>query len=65
MKVDKMAFLTKTGLILLAFKIIPFPWNTPGCLFLIWVYQYIIAFIYGVHAMPAMDTLCFIGDEDI
>lgn len=30
-----------------------------------WGYPYLIALCYGVHAMPTMDMVCFVGDEKI
>jgi hypothetical protein len=33
------------------------------CLFVTWVYPYIVAWFYGVHAMPSMDRLCFIAKD--
>ena len=66
MKVDYTAFLSKTAILLLVLWAVPkLSWSIPFCLFLTWAYQYVIAFIYGVHTMPAMDSLCFAGDEDI
>jgi hypothetical protein len=28
-----------------------------------WAYQYVVALIFRVHAMPTMDMVCFFGDE--
>jgi len=64
MKVEVQACLTKTALILLLFWMTPSPWNLPLTLFVTWCYQYVIAYMYGVHAMPTMDSLCFMGDDD-
>jgi NRPS condensation-like uncharacterized protein len=65
MKVDLVACLSKTAIIILVFSLTPWPWSIPVCLFLTWGYQYLIALYYGVHVMPTMDTICFMGDEDI
>lgn len=32
-------------------------------LFVTWFYQYVIALIYGVHAMPSMDSICFLSKD--
>ena len=65
MKVDYTAFLTRVGILILVFWTLPPLYSIPLSLFLAWVYQYVIAFMTGVHVMPSMDTLCFAGDEDI
>lgn len=65
MKVDYTAFLTKSGILLAVLWVLPLPWSILLSLFLTWVYQYVLAFVFGVHAMPTMDALCFAGDENI
>ena len=65
MKVDQLAFFSKTALLLLILVLTPWPWSIPVGLFVTWAYQYVIALFYGVHVMPTMDTVCFMGDEDI
>jgi hypothetical protein len=65
MKVVYTAFLTKLGVLLAIIWALPLSWSIPLCLLLTWGYQYVIAAIYGVHAMPTMDALCFAGQEDI
>ena len=65
MKVVYTAFLTKLGVLLAILWAVPLPWSIPLCLLLTWGYPYVIAMIYGVHAMPTMDALCFAGQDDI
>jgi hypothetical protein len=65
MKVDEKSLITKTSVLVALFLTAPFPWSIPLALFLTWVYQYLIAIFYGVHVMPTMDTLCFMGDDNI
>ena len=65
MKVDIVACLSKTALILLVVFLAPWPWTLPIAALITWGYQYAIAWYYGVHCMPTMDSLCFMGDDDI
>ena len=65
MKVDYPAFLTKTSIILVILALLPLPYSILVSLFVTWAYQYLIAFWHGVHAMPTMDTVCFLGDDDV
>ena len=65
MKVVYTAFLTKLGVLLAMLWALPLSWSIPLCLLLTWGYQYVVAAIYCVHAMPTMDALCFAGQEDI
>jgi hypothetical protein len=64
MKVDYPAFLTKLALLGLIFAICPFPWSLPLAMFLTWGYMYAVALVYGVHVMPSMDAVCFLGNDD-
>jgi hypothetical protein len=64
MKVNFTYFVIKT-LVLIAILLALRPlYAIPLCLFVTWAYQYVIAFIYGVHAMPSMDTVCFFGNDE-
>ena len=65
MKVDYTSFLTRIGILILVFWCFPLPWSVALSLFLTWSYQYVVAFLNGVHVMPTMDTLCFAGDDNI
>jgi hypothetical protein len=65
MKVDAGACLFKTALILVILMLTPWPWTIPVAAFVTWGYQYVIAWWYGVNCMPTMDSLCFMGDDDI
>ena len=51
--------------VLLAVLALPLPWTTaiPLCLFVTWAYQYLVAFAFGVHVMPSMDSACFLGQD--
>jgi hypothetical protein len=51
--------------VLLGILGLPLSWTTTIllCLFVTWAYQYLIAFIFGVHAMPSMDSACFLGKD--
>ena len=64
MKIEVLACVTKSALIFLLFWITPWPWNVPLTLLVTWGYQYLIAIVYGVHAMPTMDSLSFMGNDD-
>lgn len=63
MKVDKTAFAIKSSVLLLILAALPLRWSILTCLFVTWVYQYIIAIIYNCKAMPSMDTVCFMGED--
>lgn len=63
MKVDYPSFFVKTGAIVAIFATLPFGKAIIASFFVTWVYQYIVALIFGVKAMPTMDALCFIGDD--
>ncbi len=65
MKIVYSTVITKFGLLGVILAVVPFPWSLIACLFATWVYQYIVALIYGVKVMPTMDTMCFLGDNDI
>ena len=65
MKVDIGACLSKSALILLVLTVTPWPWTIPVAAFVTWVYQYLVAWYYGVKCMPTMDSLCFMGNDDI
>lgn len=65
MKTDYSAFFTKIAILILILVTVPWPYSLIACLFATWVYQYFIAFFYGVHVMPTMDTICFRGDDNI
>jgi hypothetical protein len=65
MKVVIGACLFKTALILLVLLLTPWPWTIPVVAFVTWGYQYVVAWFYGVKCMPTMDTLCFMGNDDI
>lgn len=65
MKVVIGACLFKTALILLVLLLTPWPWTIPVAAFVTWGYQYVVAWFYGVKCMPTMDTLCFMGNDDI
>lgn len=63
MKVDYQYFFLKLSVLILLLALFPVKWSIPLCLFLTWVYQYIVAAICGVHPMPTMDMVCFFGDD--
>ena len=63
MKVDVGPFLVKSSVLLLILAWQPLCNAIPLCFFVTWAYQYVIAFIFGVHAMPSMDTICFMGND--
>lgn len=65
MKVDYPAFLTKTAVLVLILALLPFPYSILLGLFVTWGYQYLVAFAYGAIVMPTMDTVLFIGDDDV
>ena len=65
MKVDYPAFLTKLAILALVFALTPFPWSILYAIVMTWGYPYVIAFFNGVIAMPTMDQMCFLGDDDI
>ena len=50
---------------LLALLALPLPWTTtiPLCLLLTWAYQYLVAFAFGLHVMPSLDSACFLGKD--
>lgn len=51
-------------LVLILASGLPLKYSLPLCLFVTWVYKYLIALLYGVHAMPSMDVACFLGTSD-
>ncbi len=55
--------LLKTSLLILICALLPVKQAIPACLFTIWIYQYIIAFFFGVRKMPTMDAACFYGTD--
>ena len=61
MKIDYPATLARLGVLLLVVTMVPMPYSIILSLFLTWVYQYVIALIFGVHAMPTLDMVCFLG----
>ena len=64
MKVNLVAFFAKSSvLILILASPLPLRYSIILCLFLTWVYQYVVALIFGVHAMPSMDMACFLGND--
>lgn len=65
MKVDYPAMLMKFGCLALILTAVPYPYSLLVCLFATWAYQYVIAFAYGIHAMPTMDQMVFLGRNDI
>ncbi len=65
MKVEIVACLSKTALILLVLFLTPWPWTIPVAAFVTWGYQYLVAWFYGVNCMPTMDSLCFMGNDDL
>lgn len=65
MKLYIEACLTKTALLLLVMFMTPWPYTIPVAAFLTWGYQYLIAWCFNVKIMPTMDSLCFMGDDNI
>lgn len=65
MKVDYAAFLTKTALLLALLALTPWPWSPFVGLLAVWGYQYLVAWWHGAIAMPTMDTIVFLGDDDV
>jgi hypothetical protein len=63
MKIDTASCLMKFSILLLVLALFPLPYSLILAIFLTWVYQYVIAIIYGVHAMPTMDSMCFLGAD--
>jgi hypothetical protein len=65
MKNNMTSALLKYGVIFTLFAIPNLTWYNSIILslFVTWFYQYVIAFIYGVHAMPSMDSICFLSKE--
>ena len=65
MIVRTVPFLFKCGVLVLVLAAPQLLWlQAVGlCLFLTWAYQYLIAAVYGVHKMPAMDAACFLGKD--
>ena len=57
--------LLKYGVIFAIFSIPSLSWYNSVLisLFVTWVYQYLIAFFFGVHAMPSMDAICFLSKD--
>jgi len=55
----------KFGVLLLIFSWphLSWSWAITLSLFLTWLYQYLIALVCGVHAMPSMDAACFIAKD--
>jgi hypothetical protein len=47
----------------LVFAALPFWQGLLVSLVLTWSYQYVIAWMYGVKAMPSMDSMVFMGEE--
>jgi hypothetical protein len=65
MKNDIQATLLKYGVLLAILAIPGLSWykSLILCLFVTWAYQYVIAYVYGVHAMPSMDAICFLSKD--
>jgi len=65
MKNNMTSTLLKYGVIFTILAIPSLTWYNSILLslFVTWFYQYVIAFIYGVHAMPSMDAICFLSKE--
>ncbi len=55
--------LLKTSVLVLIFAALPIKLAIPVCIFTIWVYQYIIALLFGVRKFPTMDMATFYGLE--
>ena len=65
MKVDYAAFLTKTAVLLALLALTPWPYSPLVGLLAVWGYQYLVALWHGVIVMPTMDTVVFLGDDDV
>ena len=65
MKLDIPSFILKTSVLVLILAYFSFPYSLLLCLLLLWGYQYIIAFIYGVNVMSTIDSIFFFGDEEV
>ena len=65
MKNNMTSTLLKYGVIFTILAIPSLTWYNSILLslFVTWFYQYVIAFIYGVHAMPSMDAICFLSKD--
>lgn len=65
MKNNMTSTLLKYGVIFTILAIPSLTWYNSILLslFVTWFYQYVIALIYGVHAMPSMDSICFLSKD--
>ena len=63
MKVRPVPFIAKASALVLILAALPLPYSIIICIFVTWVYQYLIAWFYGVDAMPSMDTVGFLSED--
>jgi len=63
MKVRLEFFLARISVLILLFAALPFWQAALVGVFLTWSYQYLVAWYYGVFAMPSMDSMVFMGDD--
>lgn len=61
MIVRPLPYLVKTAFLACLLYLLPWTYSLPLCLLSTLVYKYILAWICGAHAMPSMDTACFLG----
>lgn len=63
MKVDYVSYFLKTSVLIILLASLPLKYSISACIFAAWAYQYAIAVIFGVHVMPTMDMICFLGND--
>jgi hypothetical protein len=63
MKIDLVPCVIKFSVVALIFFSLHLTKAVITALFVTWAYQYVIAFFFGVKAMPSMDTICFMGSD--
>lgn len=64
MKLSLKHFLLKSAIVLLLFVLFRLPIAISLLVVLIPTYRYIVAFIFGLKAMPIMDIATFLGTEE-
>ena len=63
MKIKLSTTLLKSSVLVIVLAALPIKLAIPVCLLIIVIYPYLVALLYGVRAMPALDSACFYGIE--
>ena len=63
MKVNIGLVILKTSTLIPFLFLFPLYYSIPIVIFVTWVYQYIVAYTFGVKVMPTADVGCFMMDD--